>query len=109
MCRQQEVVRRISRANRRRVLCALFERLEGRRLLSSTLSAGVLSVAGTRESDNVSVSLAAVSGPKVVVVENGVTQRFKIEDVSKIQISTGGGDDTINVSNETLRISFVGV
>src|SRR5688572_18319915 len=43
----------------RDALPAAFEALEGRRMLSTTLSGGLLSVVGTREADNVSVALAA--------------------------------------------------
>jgi Ca2+-binding RTX toxin-like protein len=85
---------------------AVLETLEGRRLLSTTLASGVLSVnTGNVSDDNVSLALIPF-GPSIVVSENGTNRQFDIHDVSGIKISTGGGNDRITLSNDTLTINI---
>ena len=75
----------------------MFESLETRRLMSNTLSAGLLHIEGTSVADTVSVYLSA-AGDKVVVAHNGVTQSFWKSQVNRLAIGAGGGNNVIAVS-----------
>jgi Ca2+-binding RTX toxin-like protein len=88
----------------------LFEGLEDRRLLSSTLAGGVLTITGTANADRVFVTAAM---DKVYVVESTVTpgtngapptvtttrNAFNRADVHSIEANLGAGNDQMVVSD----------
>jgi len=77
------------------VIMPSFEPLEGRRLFTSVLDAGVLTVSGTDESDAITITL---SGSNLRVVHNGGAQDFATASVQRIVIQSAGGDDTVDCS-----------
>jgi RNA polymerase sigma factor (sigma-70 family) len=76
-----------------------FEELEGRKLFSVSLSAGVLTVNGSAGNDQIQVSMSY--GPLfniVNVAENGVTTgSFVASTVSSINVYGNAGNDTLAV------------
>jgi len=79
----------------------MIEGLESRRLLSTSLSGGVVSVNGGSGVDNVAVS---VSGSNLVVKENGATKTFALSGVKQIKVSGNAGNDVIALAaNVTVR------
>jgi Ca2+-binding RTX toxin-like protein len=81
------------------------QRLEDRKLLSATLSGGVLTVEGTRYNDNITVSLSE-DGSTITVSEakrrrhgrtaaTPTTTTFNAPDVTSISINGGLGNDNI--------------
>ncbi len=75
----------------------MFEYLETRQLLSSSLSNGLLTVTGTGSADTISLS---VNGSKIKVTQTGASAKnFTTNDVKKILIDAQGGNDTVTVSD----------
>ena len=72
---------------------ASLESLESRRLLSATLSHGLLTVDGTRRSDNITVGFASPRTLRVVV--NGQESLFARKAVERIRVRAGTGDDGV--------------
>jgi Ca2+-binding RTX toxin-like protein len=71
---------------------AVIEGLEGRRLMSVTLSAGVLTVTGTAAADKVEFER---DGDRIRVRDNGRDLRVSYAAVTKIVVNTLGGGDEI--------------
>jgi Ca2+-binding RTX toxin-like protein len=75
----------------------MFQNLEARRLLSTTLAGGVLTVTGTSGNDTISIS---PSGSNIHVSQSGLpTASFPASSVHKINVLALGGNDTVSVSN----------
>src|SRR3982750_808604 len=73
-----------------------IESLEGRRLLGSSLSSGVLKIVGTDQADKIDVTL---SGSSIKVDEHkGSTKSYSASSVKKITADLKGGKDQITVS-----------
>src|SRR5207248_2825336 len=83
------------------------QQLEDRKLLSATLTAGVLTVEGTKYNDNITVSLSA-DGSQITVTQARTRRRgrtagtpttttFAASDVSSISINGGAGNDNISL------------
>jgi len=80
------------------------QELEGRRLLSATLTSGVLDIEGSKANNNITVSLSA-DGTTLTVTESiarrghkasaGTTTTFAAADVSSIVANGGAGNDNI--------------
>ena len=77
----------------------LCESLEDRKLLSATLSGGILTVVGTRHSDSITVSRGGRGGAFVYVGVDGVSSRFSSRAVRQLSVSGGRGADDIVVSS----------
>src|SRR4051794_19538261 len=73
-----------------------IEGLESRRLLSSTLASGTLTVTGSNNADNVSLT---ISGSNLRVSENGAVKNFVLSAVKMIKVSGLGGNDTVTLAN----------
>jgi Ca2+-binding RTX toxin-like protein len=84
-----------------------METLESRRMLSATLTNGLLSVVTGDGDDDVTVGFGL--GRSVVVTENGATTSFAMGDVTKIEVSTGGGNDKFATTVDTLVVRDNGV
>ena len=84
---------------------AVFESLEGRRLLShghfagaaSLSNAGELNVAGTRHSDAIIISVDATDATKLDVSINGKVIQFDLAAVMGIKVTAGNGSDLVKV------------
>src|SRR5689334_19825065 len=74
-----------------------IETLENRRLLSITLSGGVLTVTGTAGADHIEFQKRASEG-KLKVEANGVERKFALSSVTKIVALGGTGNDVITFS-----------
>ena len=83
----------------------MIENLENRCLLSATLSAGVLTVAGTAAKDNIHVD-ANHTNLKVSV--NGVKQSFKLVDVKSLVVNGLAGNDKIDLDHLPLGATVDG-
>src|SRR6266566_4626048 len=83
-----------------------IEGLEARRLLSSTFANGTLSVTGTANADNISLS---ISGANLRLSDNNAIKTFVLAAVKMIQVSGLGGNDTIALaSNVGVRAAMDG-
>ena len=81
-------------------LNGMFEGLESRRLLSSVdLVGGVLTVMGTQDKDEITLSLKAGSTTQLSVDMNGVVNNFNVSDIKSVFVFGRGSDDKIEVSN----------
>ena len=79
----------------------MFQHLEARRLLSSSLSNGLLTVTGTSGNDTITIS---VSGSNIKVAQTGSsTKSFSSSSVHKIKVSAEGGNDTVTVSSSITK------
>src|SRR4051812_20679546 len=79
-----------------------FDELEARRLMSITLNRhNVITVADTRRSDTITVSLKAGDSTKLIVTESNrqgtVVHEFVAADVNRMNIAGGQGDDLFRV------------
>ena len=82
-----------------------IQSLESRRLLSSTLADGVLSVTGTAKRDNITVALSGDGETITVSTRSGsrfkrgaaVTETYAADDVTSLVVSTGAGNDAVHV------------
>jgi len=85
----------------RKAFSSNIEQLESRRLLSSaTLSGGVLTVLGSQNQDDITISLRAGNTSQLSVDLNGAVSNFNISAIDSIFVYGRTGDDTIVVSNE---------
>jgi Ca2+-binding RTX toxin-like protein len=84
----------------------LIENLEDRRLLSASLSNGLLTVTGTNGSDNIVVAKARKGWLNVTM--NNATQRFRIISVTKIVVNALGGSDTVAFSSRVIGATING-
>jgi len=88
-------------------LNGMLEQLESRRLLSSVdLAGGVLTVMGTQDKDEITLSLKAGSTTQLSVDMNGVVQNFNVSAINSIFVYGRGSDDKIEVSNENGVVPF---
>ncbi len=74
---------------------AEVENLEDRTLLSATLVAGVLTVTGTAQGDQIRLR---VEGNQLDVHENDVKTSFALANVTQITVNALGGDDRVTIS-----------
>jgi len=75
----------------------MFETLEWRRLLSSTLANGLLTVTGTSANDTISLS---VSGSSIKVSQTGSADKtFSNASVQKILVNALGGSDKVTLGS----------
>jgi hypothetical protein len=74
---------------------AVVESLETRRLLSVSLSHGVLKVTGTHGADVISISADPTTQGMVDVSLNGKMSTFSVSKISRIKISAGAGNDMV--------------
>src|SRR3954470_10949334 len=82
----------------------MIESLEDRRLLSATLTNGVLDVEGTKSNDNITVSLSS-DGSTITVSESkarrghkssaATTTTFAAADVTSVVVNAGKGNDNV--------------
>jgi Ca2+-binding RTX toxin-like protein len=70
----------------------MIEELEGRRMLSASISGGILRVAGTKHADVIEVSR---SGSSIDVTINGVNKVFNASGVTGVIVKAGGGNDLV--------------
>jgi hypothetical protein len=73
----------------------VVESLEGRRLLSVSLSHGVLNVTGTHGADDISISADPTTPGMVDVSLNGKMSTFSAAKISRIKINAGAGNDMV--------------
>src|SRR4051812_43149644 len=88
------------------------ETLEDRRLLSASLASGLLTVTGTRKSDNIVLAVNA-DKTKLVVTTNGTAEEFAIADITAgVKVLGGNGKDHLTVSSDNggldLNVTLVG-
>jgi Ca2+-binding RTX toxin-like protein len=83
---------------------ASFESLEQRQHLSATLKDGVLTIAGTRRSDDYLIYVANRSAADglVIVVNHRQNLHFNSAEISRIDIELGLGNDNVNFTVSTL-------
>ena len=74
-----------------------FDTLESRRLLSTTLASGVLTITGTANRDTLAVTLSA-DGKYVQVKDDAASYHFLKTAVKSIVANGGGKADTISVA-----------
>lgn len=85
----------------------VIEPLEGRQLLSASLSSGVLHAAATGADDQIVLTQNASPKGKYVVLINGQKSAFAKAAVKSIVIKTAGGDDQITVRGGAIRAKVV--
>ena len=86
----------------------LVEPLESRQLLSASLDHGMLAIAATAHDDRISVWAPANRATYTVDI-NGQRESFPKAAVRKIRISSGAGDDEINVNRHvTVELAVSG-
>jgi len=84
-----------------------LEQLESRRLLSSVdLVGGVLTVLGTQDKDDITISLKSGNTSQLSVDMNGVVNNFNVSAINSIFVFGRTGDDTIEVSNANGVVPF---
>src|SRR4051794_2746591 len=85
-------------------VCASFEPLEPRKLLSATLSAkGTLVADGTSGNDIIAISRDLKRPTKILVTINGVGAKFPSGSVKRIEMTGQGGADRLSL-NDSLGI-----
>jgi Ca2+-binding RTX toxin-like protein len=79
----------------------MWDSLERRQLLSSSLSSGVLTITGTSSANTIDLT---VSGSNIVVDEHtGSTHSYLATSVNTISIDAKEGNDKVTVSNSILK------
>jgi hypothetical protein len=78
----------------------IIESLEGRRLLSATLTEGVLTVGGTAGNDVITVTAANTS---LTVKVGAATNTFAIAKVNKIVVNAGAGNDAVSIGSTVAK------
>src|SRR5689334_564798 len=81
------------------------EQLESRRLLSASLSNGVLTVLGTSGDDRLTISRTV---DDVAVNLNGTEQRFKFNQVSLVLVDVGVGADEVILGKLPIKSQIKG-
>src|SRR5688572_3579581 len=76
-----------------------LEQLESRRLLSAVLADGVLTVLGSQNKDDITISLMAGNTSRLSVTLNDAVSNFNVSAIDSIFVYGRGGDDVILVSN----------
>ncbi len=75
----------------------MFDSLEARKLLSSSLVGGVLTVTGTNGNDTIAL---AISGPNIKVSQTGAANKFfATGSVQKIVVNALGGKDSVTIGS----------
>ena len=77
----------------------MFENLENRRLLSATLTKGLLTVTGTAKNDSIHV---AKQGQNLNVQIGRAKQTFKLADVKSLVVKALAGNDTVTFGYGTI-------
>jgi len=85
----------------------MFESLESRKLLSVTLSSGVLTVNGTSGADVIEFQRRDDGRLKVEL--NGSERRFSLSSVQKIVVNASGGNDFVEFSGRDGGLSIPSV
>ncbi len=84
-----------------------LEPLECRRMLSATVSRGVLSIQGTAADDVIEIRRAGDDSDQLEIVENGtVTSSRSINSIRQIRIDGRSGDDEILVNQDNGPITI---
>jgi len=90
-----------------------IEQLEGRTMMAAdvtaTLSNGILSIAGTDRSDNVSVGIDSRGAMFVATPSKGTLASFDPSSVRGISASLGNGTDRININLPSRSLNAVAV
>jgi len=73
-------------------LTQVVEELESRRMLSASVSGGLLRVVGTKHADVIEVTR---SGSSIDVVINGVSKVFSASGISGLVLKGAGGNDLV--------------
>ena len=81
----------------------MLQPLESRRLLSSSLSAGTLTVLGTAAADTITLSLVGGTTIRVTESVGSLVSNFALASVSKIVVKTGAGNDSLTISTNIAR------
>jgi Ca2+-binding RTX toxin-like protein len=76
----------------------MIQSLESRVMLAVDLDGTILKVTGTGEEDVVTVALSSNGQSYVVTVNGDVANPVSLDDVSRIEISTGADEDEITLS-----------
>ena len=87
----------------------VLEQLEERRLLSATLSDGVLTVVGTNQADKIDVSVDVRRSNLLHVILNDTLINARLSKVHEIVINTLDGNDTVYVGGTDKPIPGVSV
>ncbi len=77
-----------------------LELLESRRLLSVTLEAGVLTVTGTEQADQLAVGRSTTM---IVVNDNGTSSEWDPAQVQSIVVNALGGNDQVGVMRPVMK------
>src|SRR4051794_34421237 len=75
-----------------------MEGLEGRRLLSVSLSHGLLRISGSDRNDKVTVFVDQSNAARLDVKMNNVVTQYNLADVTSIRVDGRGGDDRIDIN-----------
>src|SRR3954453_22891245 len=92
--------RNTSKALRRATGCAMMETMEGRRLLTASLSnTGLLNIVGTDAADTIGITSDSINGTvtETSAATGTVTSDFLAGRVHSIVITARGGNDNIQV------------
>src|SRR5688572_9083665 len=73
----------------------VLEMLESRVLLSSSISNGIVTVTGTNNADQITLS---GDGVNVTVDVSGDQQQYAVGDVTRVNVTALDGDDTITLN-----------
>ena len=95
-----------TRKQARNAFNSSLEQLESRRLLSATLSGGVLTVLGSNAKDEITLSLLEGNSARLSVDMNGAVENFNVSAINSIFVYGRAGDDTIMVSNANGVVPF---
>src|SRR5690242_9747337 len=78
---------------------AAIEPLEARRLLSTSITNGLLNVLGSQRADDVVISRDPGNSSRILVKVNGHEDSFRAKGIRSINVVTGRGDDRITVDD----------
>jgi Ca2+-binding RTX toxin-like protein len=81
-----------------------MEAMESRRLMSVSLSGGVLTVTGTVYEDVITVQ---ANSTQIAVTDNGPGQVFPLSAVATVRVIGGSGNDRITVFPQVTRNAFI--
>ena len=94
-----------------RAAAPVVEQLEGRRLLAVTVANvdGILTLTGDAANDAISINIAGPGSDLQVGVNDQPVQTFARNDVGRISIDAGGGDDSVEIAGDVdIRSTIVG-